>query len=652
VPQDVSVVVMHAPRGSGAPSIAAAQVPFMPPVSAAEHAMHAPVQSVSQQKPSTQELLWHAAPAEHGAPVARRSPPSAPPVPEDDEVVEPTLDVAPPAPPVGPCPPVPRTSYAGSTHAAARQRATMKPRIGGGVRGAGMGLPRLAAYTPRRASYYDASMSGADLSSLPGASPAAAPREDAPETLLARVAAACTAWSERWIPDAYVFALAATAVVLVAATASGARPAEVLRVWGDGFWELLTFTLQMALIIITGYVVATTRPVYRAIARLAALSCTPRGAVAMVAFFAMASAWVNWGFSLIFSAMLAKEVARRMRGVDYRAVAASAFLGLGSIWAQGLSGSAALQMATKTALPEATRAIVAGRDAAGHEIVPGGVIPLSSTIFLWQSLASVAIEIAVVTLVVYRFTPAPARARSAADLGVDLGPSPLDALPEPPKAQRPGEILEHAPWLTLVFAAASLGYLGLYFAAAPSVVQAVTLNTINLALLTVGAILHGTPARLMRAVREATPSVWGVILQFPFYAGIAAVITKTHLNAGIAAFFIHVSTARTFPAIIALYSAVLGVFVPSGGSKWVIEAPYVMAAAHDLGVHLGWMVAVYDLGEAVANLVQPFWMLPVLGLFGLRARDVMGYTFVVFVVLLPLVIVLATVLGATLPYPL
>jgi short-chain fatty acids transporter len=94
------------------------------------------------------------------------------------------------------------------------------------------------------------------------------------------------------------------------------------------------------------------------------------------------------------------------------------------------------------------------------------------------------------------------------------------------------------------------------------------------------------------------------------------------------------------------------VFVPSGGSKWVIEAPYVMGAAHTLHVHVGWVVAAYDLGEAVANLVQPFWMLPLLGLLQLRARDVMGYTFVVFAVLLPLVLLLVTVLGSTLPYPL
>jgi short-chain fatty acids transporter len=106
------------------------------------------------------------------------------------------------------------------------------------------------------------------------------------------------------------------------------------------------------------------------------------------------------------------------------------------------------------------------------------------------------------------------------------------------------------------------------------------------------------------------------------------------------------------PAVVASYSAVLGVFVPSGGSKWVIEAPYVIAAAHAHEVHLGWIVSSYDLGEAVANLVQPFWMVPTLGLLGLRARDVMGYTLTVFLVLLPTVLILVTVLGLMLPYPL
>ncbi len=490
-------------------------------------------------------------------------------------------------------------------------------------------------------------MASAELPPSIGASPAPPPHEEAPRNAIERASAAFTRWAERWIPDAFVFALLASVLVFTAAIAAGkATPGQVLKAWGDGFWELLPFTLQMALVIITGYVLATTRPVYRAIVWLASRTDDPRRAVTLVTLFAMLSSWFNWGFSLIFSAMLAREVARRVQGVDYRAVAAASFLGLGSIWAQGLSGSAALQMATEGALPPALRAIVEGPGT-----IPGGLIPLAHTIFLWQSLVSVLVEILVVSAVMYLATPPASRATTAASLGIDLGPSLVDR-PDPERKGTPGEWLEHSPLLSLLFVAAATAYLVQYFHASARPLSALNLNTLNLIFLTLGFLLHGTPARLMRAVKEATPGVWGVILQFPLYAGIAAIITRTHLSQLIAGVFVKLSTPATFPAVIAIYSAVLGVFVPSGGSKWVIEAPYVMQAAHELKVHLGWMVAVYDLGEAVANLIQPFWMLPILGLFGLRARDVMGYTFLVFLVLAPLVLVLVTVLGATLSYPL
>jgi short-chain fatty acids transporter len=320
---------------------------------------------------------------------------------------------------------------------------------------------------------------------------------------------------------------------------------------------------------------------------------------------------------------------------------------LGSIWAQGLSGSAALQMATPGALQPQIREIVA----AGG-VVPGGIIPFRDTIFLWQSIVSVLVEIVIVTAVMWLATPPAGRGRTARDLGVDLGRSELPDPPRRPSPLPPGAWLEHSPLLTALIVAAGAWYLVRYFLRAPEPLNAINLNVLNLSFLLVGFLLHGTPARLMHAVQAATPAVWGVILQFPFYAGIAAVITATHLNERMAHAFVSVSTPTTFPAVVAIYSAVLGVFVPSGGSKWVIEAPYVMAAAHELKVHLGWMVAAYDLGEALANLVQPFWMLPILGMFQLRARDVMGYTFVVFLVLTPVVIVLVTLLGLTLRYPL
>ena len=502
---------------------------------------------------------------------------------------------------------------------------------------------------------------------------------------VARAALALTDWTERWVPDAFIFALIATALVIAAAIAvTPATLPQIVDAWGRGFWDLIPFTLQMALVIITGHVLATSPPMGRLIRAIASWPRTPRGAVALVTFFALASAWFNWGFSLVFSAVLAIEIARRVEGVDYRALAAASMLGLGSIWAQGLSGSAALQMATPGALQPQIRDIVAHGG-----LVAGGLIPFRHTIFLWQSFVAVAVEVVVVVGVMWLATPPAGRGKTAADLGIDLGPThrsaptaaegatpatvvgatpatvvgatPATVVGATPTTvvgadlrvrPTPGQYLEHSPLLSWFVVLLGVAYLVRYFSQSAEPLNALNLNILNLAFLLLGFLLHGTPARLMRAVQDATPAVWGVILQFPFYAGIAGVIIATHLNERVASLFVRVSTPATFPALVATYSAVLGVFVPSGGSKWVIEAPYVMEAAHTMKVHLGWVVSAYDLGEALANLLQPFWMLPILGLFKLGARDVMGYTIVVFLTLTPVVLILVTLLGLTLQYPL
>ena len=481
------------------------------------------------------------------------------------------------------------------------------------------------------------------------------------DTWVARGALRFVALLERYLPDAFVFALVSTGVVLVAGLFStqGAL-SPLLSAWGKGFFSLLPFTLQMALVIITGHLVASAPAVARLLHTLSAVPRSPRQAVAFVTLLAMLSSWLNWGFSLVFSALLAKAVARRFaergQAVDYRALAAASFLGLGSIWAQGLSGSAALQMATPGAVPDTLAHIVECGHAhcasvASVGTTPRGLLPLSHTIFLWQSLLSVVIEVLVVTGFLAWLSPVGAQAQTAAQLGIALS-DPEPASVQAVRAPRPGDFLEHSPWLSWGIVALGTGYLIAYFAAAPRWLEAITLHSVIMLLLLLGTALHRTPARLQRAFAEATPAVWGVLLQFPFYGGIAGMLTATQLNERIADLFVGLSSRASLPPLIAVYSALLGIFVPSGGSKWLIEAPYVLSAAHRLHVHPGWMVAVYDLGEALANLLQPFWMLPTLAILGLSARHVMGYTALVFVVLLPLVLLLTWGLGLTLSYPL
>ena len=362
------------------------------------------------------------------------------------------------------------------------------------------------------------------------------------------MALALTAWTERWVPDAFVFALVGTIVVVIAgAAATPSSLAQVIDAWGSGFWELIPFTLQMSLIIITGHVLATSAPMSRLIRVLAAQPQTPKSAVAMVALFAMASSWFNWGFSLVFSAVLAREVARRQEGVDYRALAAASFLGLGSIWAQGISGSAALQMATAGALQPPIRDIISNGG-----IVPEGIVTFRHTVFLWQSLVSVAVEMIVVTLVMWLATPPAGRGRTARDLGIPLDEQEIEPLVTTARPT-PGQWLEHSPLLTWAVVAIGGTYLARYFSQSPAPLNAININVVNLAFLLIGFLLHRTPARLMHAFRVATPAVWGVILQFPFYAGIAGIITTTHLNERLASAFVGLSTPVTFPAIVAVY---------------------------------------------------------------------------------------------------
>jgi short-chain fatty acids transporter len=221
---------------------------------------------------------------------------------------------------------------------------------------------------------------------------AAQEREGDSAVGFARLGMALADWSQRWFPDAFVFALAGLIVVFVTGALLGIAMRDLVKYFGEGFWSLIPFTMQMAIIIIGGYVVATSPPVHRLIRRLAGVPRTPRTAVAFVAFFSMATAMVSWGLSLIFSGVLVREVVRNVRGVDYRAIGAAAYLGTGSVWALGLSSSAALVMATPSAIPAALLKI-------------SGVIPLKETIYSWQSLTTAAILMFAGVVVAYLSAP-------------------------------------------------------------------------------------------------------------------------------------------------------------------------------------------------------------------------------------------------------
>lgn len=467
--------------------------------------------------------------------------------------------------------------------------------------------------------------------------PAAAPAVDG---RLARIALRFTAWAERWFPDAFVFVALAVVVVAVAVLAHGAPVAAVTRSFGDGFWTLIPFTMQMAFVTIGGYVVATSAPMQRLIDRLALIPNSGRGAIGLIAIATMLSSLLSWGLSLIFGGLLTRALARRTElRMDYRAGGAAAYLGLGATWAMGLSSSSAQLQANPASLPPGLLPIT-------------GVIPFSQTIFLWQSMLIAAILVIVSTVIAIASTPGRDSAVTAQDMGIDPARED-DALP--PRTQ-PGEWLEHAPLLTVLIGLLAAGWLMQEFARQSWMIAISNLNTYNFLFLMAGLVLHWRPKRFLNALARSVPSTAGILIQYPFYAAIAAMMTTAKSADGstlsdvIAHAFVSLNTTETFPLTMGVYSAILGFFIPSGGGKWLLEAPYVMQAANDLQVHLGWAVQIYNASEALPNLINPFWMLPLLGILGLKARDIVGFSFLQLIVHLPLVLFLLWALAFTLPY--
>ncbi len=441
-------------------------------------------------------------------------------------------------------------------------------------------------------------------------------------------------WSEKWFPDALVFALVGIVIVFAFGLAIGESPSKLAIEGGKSFWILIPFTMQMAMIIIGGFVVATSPPVYKLIQALAGIPKSPRGAIAYVAVFSMVSSLISWGFSLIFSGLLVRELSRRLEGMDYRAAGAAAYLGLGAVWALGLSSSAALMMATKGSIPPKL-----------YEI--SGLIPLTQTLFTWANFWTMGILVVLSTAIAFFSAPSPERAKTAADFGLKF--EPVDMSIE--ERKKPGEWLEYSPILTILTAALLAWYLVDVFQKSPTgALAALDLNTYNLIFITLGMLLHWRPKRFLRAVSQSVPATGGVLIQFPFYAVIFGMIAGTGITKWLAGLFVSITTQGTYPLLVALYSALLGIFIPSGGSKWVIEATYVLQAAVEHKVNLGWVVQIYNAAEAIPNLLNPFWMLPLLGMLHVKARDLVGYSALQMFIHIPVVFFLCWFFAQYIPY--
>ncbi len=387
-------------------------------------------------------------------------------------------------------------------------------------------------------------------------------------------------------------------------------PVEVVANWGSGVWGLLAFAMQMALVLVSGSALASAPSLKRGIAWLASLPKTPVAAIALVTAISAVACWLNWGFGLIVGVIFAKDIARRLPGVDYRLLIASAYSGF-VVWHAGLSGSVPLKLATPGPdLAAATN---------GAIVDP---IAISDTILH-------PFNIAMVVLVIIAITAVNALMHPKGSQVVTVDPELLveEAPVEKRKAETPAEKLENSRLLSWLIAALGIAYLliSLVFRGG-----AFDLGSVIMIFLFLGILFHGTPVAYVRAFGKAASGAAGIILQFPFYAGIMGIITGVGesgicFGTVISNACINISSPVTYPLLTFLCAALLNMFVPSGGGHWAIQAPIMFTAGAELGVDPGLTGMAIAWGDAWTNMIQPFWALPALAIARLSAKDIMGF---------------------------
>ncbi|MGO3345961.1 MAG: short-chain fatty acid transporter [Marinomonas sp.] len=426
-------------------------------------------------------------------------------------------------------------------------------------------------------------------------------------TALQRVSKFFVNLLQRYLPDPFIFAIVLTLAVFVLVMPSTDQgPMQVVNAWAGGFWTLLSFSMQMAMVVVTGHAMASAPAFKRKLAMLAGVAKTPGQAILLVTAISAMACWVNWGFGLVVGAIFARELASKIQGVDYRLLIASAYSGF-LFWHAGLSGSIPLAIAGGANISTVTNGAVTAP------------IPTSETIFSPMNLTILAVMLVAIPLFNRLMHP-------AAQDTITIESALLeDETEEAPKigTMTPAERMENSRTLSLLLSVMGFAYIIYYFVTNGF---ALNLNIVNFTFLFTAILLHGTPRSLLDSVSQGARNCSGILLQFPFYAGIMGMMTATgdsgaSLAGLISQWFVSISNETTFPIFTFLSAGVVNFFVPSGGGQWAVQAPVMMPAGAALGVD----AAKTAMAIAWTNMIQPFWALPALAIAGLGAKDVMGY---------------------------
>jgi len=424
-------------------------------------------------------------------------------------------------------------------------------------------------------------------------------------------------WARKWMPDPMLFAILLTFVTYILGlifTQTG--PFEMIKHWYKGFWTLLSFGMQMCLILVTGHALATSKIVRNGIEKLAEIPKKQSGAIFLVAFTAGVASLINWGLGIIVGALIAREVGRsgHLRNIKmhYPLLAAAGYAGF-LVWHMGFSGSAPLLVATEK-----------------HFLADKiGIIPTSQTLFSPMNIILSLVLIITIPFICMAMAP---KNEDEYETIVDVDPTLVEK-------ETPREIVKHemviadrienSVVISLIIGIAGMAYVFYYFGTKGFMLN---LDIVNFTFLFLGILFQRTPINYVRAASEGAKACSGIIVQFPFYAGIMGMMQFSGLVVVIAGWFVAVSNSYTFPVFNFLSAGLVNLFVPSGGGQWAVQGPVMVEAAKTLTLSMPKTVLAVAYGDQWTNMLQPFWALALLGITRLKAREIVGYTMVVMVI--------------------
>ena len=420
---------------------------------------------------------------------------------------------------------------------------------------------------------------------------------------------------QRFLPDAFLFAIILTFVVFIMGMLIvDNSPVDMVRYWGEGFWDLLEFSMQMALIVVTGYVLANTPFVKSLLVKISGLAKTPAQAIMLVTFVASIASLINYGFGLVVGGLMAIQIVKRVPSVDYRLLVASAYSGF-LLWHGGLSGSIPLLIATP-----------------GHFLEEEmGTIPVIETMF-----SSFNLFIVFVLLITLPFLN---RMLLKSREGLEIQ-NPVIKMDEVDNLEDEKENeneqdgmvfsdrLEKSKTISIIIGLLGMIYVVFHFY---SNGFDLNINIVNFTMLFLGILLHRTPRKFLHSVSQAVKNAGGIIVQFPFYAGIMGMMVASGLSDAMSLWFISIANEFTYPLFAFISAGLVNFFVPSGGGQWAVQGPIMIPAGIEIGVDSAKTAMAVAWGDAWTNMIQPFWTLPLLAIAGLKVKDIMGFCVIILI---------------------